>query len=605
MCGIVGCVGTGNIVPRLVDCLKRLEYRGYDSAGLAVVKGRGLHCVKTPGPIEGSEDLFRTLSGSIGIGHTRWATHGPPSERNAHPHTDCRGRIAVVHNGIIENYEALKSRLTNRGHSFASETDTEVIPHLLEEAYQGDLETAVRSILPKLQGSFALAVIAAGSPVIVGVRKDAPLAVGLAAGETLLASDIPALLLRTRRVIFLEDGELAVLARGRVVLRRFDGTYVKRRPVRITWKLEDAERAGYEHFMLKEIQEQPRALRNTLTGKLGDVEGGLSPSVFVERAVITRLSRVLLTGCGSSYHAALFGKTLFQRFARLPAEAWISSELRHEADTVGPGDFLIALSQSGETADTLAAVRAAKAHGAYVLSVSNAVGSSMTREADIVLYTHAGPEISVAATKTFTTQLAVLGILALHFARIRSVLSPESATRHADELRKLPGLVAELLDQKAIYADSARGLARAHLFFFLGRGLAYPIALEGALKLQEIAYIPAGGYPAGELKHGPLALVDASTPVIGLALPGPTYSKLLSNLKEVKAREAPVYAVALKSDREISHYVDGVFPIPDASELSATILSTISLQLLSYEIARSLGRPIDRPRHLAKSVTVE
>ncbi|MEM3206971.1 MAG: glutamine--fructose-6-phosphate transaminase (isomerizing) [Halobacteria archaeon] len=605
MCGIVGVAGSGNVVPGLVECMRRLEYRGYDSAGVAVASGRRLRLAKGEGPIEASAKRFAALSGPLAVGHTRWATHGPPSERNAHPHADCSGRIAVVHNGIIENYAALKSKLEAARHRFRSETDTEVVPHLLEDAYRGDLEAALRAVLPRLTGSFAIVAVAADSPVLVGARRDAPLAVGLAPGANLLASDIPALLPKTRRVLPLEDLEMAVVDRSRVTVKRFDGKVVRRAPIRVTWRLEDAEKAGYDHFMLKEIHEQPRALRETLAGRVSEMEGVVEPPLELGRSEAARISRVLLTGCGSSYHAALFGRVLVERLAGLPAEARVSSELRLEAGAVGSQDLLVAISQSGETADTLAASRIVRASGARTVALCNTVGSTLARESGSVLFTHAGPEVSVAATKTFTTQAAALAVLALHLGRLRGKLSLDAAAGHARDLARLPGLVLDLIERREAAVSLAKRVGRSKLFFFLGRGLAYPVALEGALKLKEVACIPAEGHPAGELKHGPLALVDPGTPVVGVALPGPAYPKLLSNLKEVKARDAPVYAVALEGDREIENYVDGVLWVPESPEVPAAILSAVALQVLAYEIARLRGCPIDRPRNLAKSVTVE
>ncbi len=604
MCGIAGYAGRRPALPVVLDSLHRLEYRGYDSAGVAVVSGSRLRVYKAPGSIEALERSIPRLRATVALGHTRWATHGPPNKANAHPHVDCRGQVAVVHNGIIENHRSLQEELEERGHRFTSETDTEVVPHLLEEHLERGLPEALRRVLPRLQGSYALAVLWAREPATLAVaRRDSPLVVGLGRRENLMASDAPALLKRTRRVAYLENGQMALLTPERVRLFTASGKILNLRVEEVPWKVEDAERAGYPHHMLKEIHEQPRALRETLSGRIDELGGR---AVLPEAALdFSRIERVLLVACGSSYHAALFGSTLLERLGQVPAEARVASELRYAEGVLGPDVLTVAVSQSGETADTLAALREAAGRGRPTLAVTNVAGSRLAREADASLTTRAGPEVGVAATKTFLTQMAALALLSLHAGQGRGTLSTADTRGALVALRELAVRVQSVLDGGPEIGRLAVRLSRRPLFFYLGRGLGYPVALEGALKLKEVAYIPAEGFPAGELKHGPLALVGERTPVIALALPGPAYAKMLSNLREVKARGAPVVALALEGDAEAEACADEVLTLPPSPELTAPFLAAVALQLFAYHAARARGCPIDKPRHLAKSVTVE
>jgi glucosamine--fructose-6-phosphate aminotransferase (isomerizing) len=617
MCGIVGYVGYKPAVPVIIDGLRRLEYRGYDSAGVAVVgPAAGLQIRRAEGKLRNLEEVIRLnpLEGSYGIGHTRWATHGRPTEENAHPHRDCRGDIVVVHNGIIENYLALKKQLASEGHVFVTETDTEVIAHLIEKYQNGKLEEAVRKAVVELGGIYAIAVLSRRDPdKIVAVRNGPPAVIGLGRDEYFVASDLPAILHHTRDVFFLADGDLAVITPRGVHLSDFHGRPVTRAVQHVTWDPIMAEKGGYKHFMLKEIFEQPRAVRDTTLGRIS-VDSG---RVFLDEIQLSEedlrnVRQVKMVACGTSWHAALAGKFMVEKLARLPVEVDYGSEFRYRDPIMPPDTLTVVITQSGETADTIAAQREAKARGSPTLAICNVAGSMVTREADGTLYTHAGPEIGVASTKAFTSQLAALYILALHLAGLRGTLSAEQERGYMQELTRLPAKLERVLGHDALYEDLARRFFRADNFLFLGRGIHYPIALEGALKLKEISYIHAEGYPAGEMKHGPNALIDEKLPVVVIATREPgnaesqlRYEKTLSNIKEVKAREGTVIALVTEGDAEVTESADFVIPLPPAVELLSPILEIAPLQLLAYHIAVRRGCDVDQPRNLAKSVTVE
>ncbi len=597
MCGIIGYAGQRNALPILLDGLKRLEYRGYDSAGVAIV-GSGLQVVKDKGFIAELEAHLPSLKGTTGLAHTRWATHGAPSKVNAHPHTDCTGKIALAHNGIIENYAALREKLEEDGHVFRTETDTESLAHLIEAHYHGDLETAVREALHEVRGSYAIAVVHADEPDrVVGARNESPLVVGLAPDETFLASDVPALLKYTDKVVYVMDKEMVVLTPQRAVLKDLTGKAVRREPTRITWTLEDAEKGGFEHFMIKEIHETPKAIHETLLGRIANLE--------VNGFLAEDFSSVKLVACGTSYHAALVGKYIIEEIAKVPASAELASEYRY---TQGAADrpLVILLSQSGETADTLGAAREAKRRGCKTLAISNVIGSSLSREADKTIYMRAGVEIGVAATKTFVAQLVVLYLIALRMGLDRGTLGYEEADSLKDELRSLPRAVLAVLDREEAIRTLAAAYGKdARDAFYLGRHVNYPVAMEGALKLKEISYIHAEAYAAGELKHGPLALITKDTPVVAIAVDDPTYEKMRSNIGEVDARGARILAVGTEGDRELPKFVDDVIPVPRMSWIFSPVPVSVALMLFAYHVARLRGCPIDRPRNLAKSVTVE
>jgi glucosamine--fructose-6-phosphate aminotransferase (isomerizing) len=613
MCGIVGYVGGRQALPFLLSGLKRLEYRGYDSAGVAVAGPRGLQVVRRQGKLSVLEGVVASEppAGTLGIGHTRWATHGRPSEVNAHPHT--AGAVTVVHNGIIENHLALRAELEAAGRTFTSETDTEIFAHLIDAASATGmgLADAVRAALRRVEGTYALVVISERDPGrIVAAKNASPLVVGLGANETFLASDVPALLDHTRDVIYLEDGDVAEIQRGGVVVTDLAGTPVNRPRRIIEWNTAQAEKAGYPHFMLKEIFEQPQAVTDTLRARLS-AESGDAVLDDIDLPIAS-FRRVVLLACGTSYYAALVGKFLIEAAGRLPCEVDLASEFRYRDPVVGAGDLVIAISQSGETADTLAAVKEAKGRGATVLAICNVVDAAIPRLSDATLYTHAGPEIGVASTKCFTAQLAALALVALHVGRRRGTLSAEAGRAFAGELSALPQKMAHCLATLVPEAEAAAPLAALAAkyrdvrdFLFLGRGTNYPIALEGALKLKEISYIHAEGYAAGEMKHGPIALIDDGVPVVVVAPKGHGYEKVLSNLAEVRARKGRVIAVATEGDELITSQCDDVLRVPDAGPLVQPFLTVLPLQLLAYAIAIAKGNDVDQPRNLAKSVTVE
>jgi len=617
MCGIVGYIGPRKAVPIILDGLKRLEYRGYDSAGIAVLEDHDCLAVRrASGKLRNLEDALKLspVDGAYGIGHTRWATHGRPTEENAHPHRDCHGDIVVVHNGIIENYLPLKHQLIEEGHKFVTETDTEVIAHLVEKHFDGNLENAVRDAVRQLSGSFAMSVISRKDPgKIVAARLGPPAVVGLGDGEYFVASDVPGILSHTRDMFFLADGDVAVLTSDGVHLTDFDGRPIKRQVSHILWDPIMAEKGGYKHFMLKEIFEQPRAVRDTTLGRVGQETG----RIFLDEMDISlkefrSFEKVRIVACGTSWHAALAGKFMMERLARIPVEVDYGSEFRYRDPIVGKETLTVVISQSGETADTLAAQREAKLKGSKTLAICNVVGSMITREAAGTLVTHAGPEIGVASTKAFTGQLTALFLLAMYLGQVREQLDAETSHKLVDQLLRIPAQLEDLLRRDSIYEDLTKLLFRSTDFLYLGRGIHFPIALEGALKLKEVSYIHAEGYPAGEMKHGPNALIDENLPTVVLATRDPEsessrllYEKTLSNIQEVKAREGIVVAVACEGDEEVVKTADHVITIGATNELLLPILEVVPLQLLAYHIAVRRGCDVDQPRNLAKSVTVE
>ena len=624
MCGIVGYVGKKRVVPVILDGLKRLEYRGYDSAGIAVAgNGDALQIRRAEGKLRNLEEAIRLkpLDGTYGIGHTRWATHGRPTEENAHPHRDCTGKIVVVHNGIIENYLLLKKRLIEEKHQFSTETDTEIIAHLIEKyhfsggnGHPVSLEEAVRKTVKELTGVFALAVIAVDEPnKIVAARNGPPAVIGLGKDEYFVASDVPAILYHTRDLFFLADGDLAVITPSGVQLTDFDGQPVSRQVQHVTWDPIMAEKGGFKHFMLKEIYEQPRAVRDTTLGRVSLDSG----KVFLDEMEITEaefrnLTKIDIAACGTSWHAGLAGKFMIEKLARVPVEVDYASEFRYRDPIISPTSLTVLITQSGETADTIAAQREAKAKGSKTLAICNVVGSMVTREAAGTIYTHAGPEIGVASTKAFTAQMTALFLFAVYLGRLRDTLTAQQAKCLLGELTRIPGKLEAIFGHDEICEDLAKEYSRAQDFLFLGRGIHYPIALEGALKLKEISYIHAEGYPAGEMKHGPNALIDENLPVVVLATcdrDNPDsimrYEKTMSNIKEVKARSGKVIAIATEGDEEICGQVDRLLYVPSAPELLTPILEIVPLQLLAYHIAVRRGCDVDQPRNLAKSVTVE
>ncbi len=613
MCGIVGYVGGRDAVPVILDGLRRLEYRGYDSAGVAVVRDGQVVRRRSAGKLQNLTASIAAdpLSGAWGLGHTRWATHGRPTEENAHPHQDCSGRIVVVHNGIIENHLELKARLTAQGHRFVTQTDTEVVAHLVESLYEGSLEQAARKALAQVQGVYALVLMHGDEPHrLVAARMGPPLVIGLGEREHYVASDIPALLPHTRDFLFLEDGEVAVVCADAVSITTLAGEPIARPAQRIAWDPVQAEKGGFRHFMLKEIHEQPRAMRDTLLGRFSLEEGEVHlEELGAAAARLKEAQRVVLLACGTSWHAALVGKFWIEHLAGLPAEVDYGSEFRYRTPHVGPGTIAIAISQSGETADTLAAFREAKARGALGLSICNVKGSMLTREAAGSLLTHAGPEIGVASTKAFTAQLVALSLLALHLGRLRGTLPAETCRAQLAQLTRVPHLMEQALETEKAIEELSRSLTHARDFLYLGRGVNYPIALEGALKLKEISYLHAEGYPAGEMKHGPIALVDEELPVVALCPQGHVYEKMLSNVQEVKARGGRVIAVASAGDQALRTLldpaVDSLVELPPLPDLWSPFLTVIPLQLLAYHVALRAGRDVDQPRNLAKSVTVE
>jgi glutamine---fructose-6-phosphate transaminase (isomerizing) len=609
MCGIVGYVGPRNVVGVLLDGLRRLEYRGYDSAGVAVVNGGQVLGSKRVGKLANLEEVLRLnpIEGTAGIGHTRWATHGRPSDSNAHPHLDCKGQIAVIHNGIIENHAQLRADLKARGHKFASETDTEVVAHLLEEYYKGDLVEAVRETLKAVSGAYALGVLSADAPDrLVFARNGAsPLIVGLGEGETFVASDIPAILNYTRRELIVHEGEVVVVTRDGAKISTFNGEEVEREVTNINWDVRSAEKGGFKHFMLKEMYEQPKVVKDTLVGRLGD-DGSINlKEVQLSDEQLRNVRKVSMFACGSAYYAAMYGMYLIRSLARIPVELELASEFRYSDPVLDKNTLALAVSQSGETADTLEAVRTAKAGGATVLAVTNVVGSALARAADAKLYMQAGPEIGVAATKTFTAQCVDMVLLAMHFARVRGTIDEATLNELGRALRDLPSMVDQALNVNDEVIPVAHRIAKAETMLFLGRHVNFPIALEGALKLKEISYIHAEGYAAGEMKHGPIALLDEKVPVVVLATRGPVQGKILSNMAEARARESRIIAVTNPYDNAAIEHADIVFTVPQTHHLIQPIVNVVPLYLLAYHIADHKGCDVDQPRNLAKTVTVE
>jgi len=624
MCGIVGYVGKKEVVPIIIEGLRRLEYRGYDSAGIAVAgNGDKLQVRRAEGKLRNLEEAIRLkpLDGSYGIGHTRWATHGRPTEENAHPHRDCTGKIVVVHNGIVENYLSLKKKLIEEGHNFSTETDTEVIAHLIEKhlfktgnGHRPTLEEAVRRAVKELSGVFAMAVISVDEPnKIVAARNGPPLVVGLGNDEYFVASDVPAILYHTRDIFFLADGDLAVVTTEGVQLTDFGGKAIQRQVQHVTWDPIMAEKGGFKHFMLKEIYEQPRAVRDTTLGRVSLDTGHIFlDEMQISAAEFRAAKKINIVACGTSWHAGQAGKFMIESLARVPVEVDYASEWRYRDPIVGEDTTTLVISQSGETADTIAAQREAKAKGSHTLAICNVVGSMITREAAGTIYTHAGPEIGVASTKAFTGQLTALYLFALYLAQVRGAMTTGQTRTAAQELTLIPGKLEHILTHDEECEDLAKRFQRAQDFLFLGRGIHYPIALEGALKLKEISYIHAEGYPAGEMKHGPNALIDENLPVVIITtrdVNNPDsmvrYEKTMSNLKEVKARSGVVIALATEGDEEIKEAADHVLYVPAAPEELSPILEIVPLQLLAYHIAVRRGCDVDQPRNLAKSVTVE
>jgi len=609
MCGIVGYIGPREAVSILLEGLEKLEYRGYDSAGVAIPREDSIEVFKKEGKLNVLRDKLNggSYSANVGIGHTRWATHGKPSDENAHPHTDCTGKFAVVHNGIIENYLSLKEWLQSQGHIFRSQTDTEVLPHLVEHFYDGDLVEAVLETVSKLEGSFAMAVVSSHEPnKLVAVRQDSPLIIGLGAGEYFLASDIPAFLKHTRHTYILNDGEVAVLEPGQIKVMDRNRKRVNKGVFEVNWEARQAEKSGYDHFMLKEIFEQPKAIRDTLRGRIpADGSGVVLEEVKITPEEIRGLKKIFITACGTAYHAGIVGKYVIEKLARIPVEVDIASEFRYRHPIIEPGTLVIIISQSGETADTLAALREARRQGARVVAVTNVVGSSVSREADDVIYTWAGPEIAVASTKAYTTQLLSMYLLALHFATVRGEMEPEEAQKIILEMRTLDTKAQAILDNSVEMREYARELARSKCVFFLGRGLDYAVAMEGSLKLKEISYIHAEAYAAGELKHGTLALIEEDVPVVALTTQDDLFEKMVSNIQEVNARGADVLALATDGLNEVKKVAGRVAYIPRIHPVLAPVLAVIPLQLLAYHTAVARGCDVDKPRNLAKSVTVE
>ncbi|CAN5666167.1 MAG: glutamine--fructose-6-phosphate transaminase (isomerizing) [Pyrinomonadaceae bacterium] len=620
MCGIVGYVGNKQVVPLIIDGLRKLEYRGYDSAGIAVVNERqDLSIRRAEGKLRNLEEAIRLspLDGTYGIGHTRWATHGRPTEENAHPHRDCTGRVVVVHNGIIENYLQLKERLRKTDHRFVTETDTEVIAHLIEECLKrGDsFEKAVREATLELRGIFALSIINSEEPdTIIAVRQGPPVVIGLGDREYFVASDIPPILQHTRDVFFLGDGEIAILTKDAVRVIDFDGNSVQPAIQRITWDPIMAEKGGFKHFMLKEIYEQPRAVRDTVQGRISLDSGRvfLDEMLNITEADFQRFNSIKIAACGTSWHAGLAGRYMIEQLARIPVDVDYASEFRYRDPVMDENTLLLVISQSGETADTIAALREAKELGAKVLAICNVQGSMIVREADGTILTHAGPEIGVASTKAFTSQMIALYLLGLYLGELRGSLSPEQARHHAQQLAELPVKLEHLLNESDEMEELSKEFFRSTDFLYLGRGINFPVALEGALKLKEISYIHAEGYPAGEMKHGPNALIDERLPVLfintreeGNRPSELRYEKTHSNIVEVKAREGIVISVLTEGDTMSASESDHVIEIPASSDLLSPILSIIPLQLLAYHIAVRRGCDVDQPRNLAKSVTVE
>jgi glucosamine--fructose-6-phosphate aminotransferase (isomerizing) len=612
MCGIIGYIGEREAQAILLNGLKRLEYRGYDSSGMAIIQSKhnALSIRKSPGKISILEKLLKAkpLSGTIGIAHTRWATHGAPNQINAHPHSDCTGELVIVHNGIIENYEPLKSALIKEGHTFRSQTDTEVIVHLIEKFYKDiSLEEAVCKALKLVVGSFAIGVISKKEPhKLVGARAGSPLIVGLGENENFIASDVPAILECTKDIIYLDENEIAILAKDDCKITNLDGAQLQKKPARIKWDIAMAQKQGYRHFMLKEINEQPQIIENLLNQR---IQKDTNRIIFEEQNIteerLKTIKNIAIVACGTAYHAGVVGKYILESICAIPTTVEVSSEFRYRDLLIDKDTLVIAISQSGETADTLAGVREAKKHGAPILSICNVLGSTLTRESDGVIYTHAGPEIGVASTKAYTAQLIALYILAFYLSGIHNILSGEKIGKYLEGLRKIPQLQEEVLRGQNDIAGLARRHSHFGSFLFLGRNINYPSALEGALKLKEISYIPAEGYAAGEMKHGPIALIDEYRAVVCIAVESKIYEKMISNIQEIHSRQGKIIAISTEGDKTIKELTSEVIYIPKVDEFFSPLIVALPLQLLAYHIAVKRGCDVDQPRNLAKSVTVE
>ena len=609
MCGIVGYVGEKQAANFLIDGLTKLEYRGYDSAGIAVFDGEKINVAKSVGRLAALKEKIKnnTPEGVMGIGHTRWATHGRPSDRNSHPHSDCTGNFVVVHNGIIENYLQLKEDLIAKGHEFLSETDTEVVAHLVEELYDGDLQSTVKKVLKKIEGSYSLVFMSKHEPdKLICTKQDNPLVIGLGEGENFIASDIPAIINRTRRTYIISDGETAVVTKDSVWVTNREGVPITKKVFEVNWDAGAAEKGGYEHFMCKEIYEQPKAIRETMSARLAkDDSAVIMDELNWSKEYLSSISKIFIVACGTAYHAGFVGKYYIEKLARIPVEVDIASEFRYRSPILDESTLTIVISQSGETSDTLAALKEAKRLGSKTMAITNVVGSSIAREADQVVYTWAGPEIAVASTKAYTTQLITVFMLATYMAGLKETISADYAKSLISSLRKVPAQISEILEDVEPIKTFAQQYGFNEDVFFIGRSLDYAVALEGSLKLKEISYIHAEAYAAGELKHGTLALIVDGVPVIALATQKSVYEKTLSNIKEVKARDAVVIGIALNDDEQIDKYVDHVIKVPTTDELLAPLLAVIPLQLLAYYAAITRGCDVDKPRNLAKSVTVE
>ncbi len=608
MCGIVGYVGGRECQTILMDGLKRLEYRGYDSAGVAIINGTGVQVQKQSGKISGLETLLRDhpISGTTGIAHTRWATHGEPNTLNAHPHVDGSGEIALAHNGIIENYRTLKSKLQSEGHTFHTDTDTEVLAHLIQKYYTGSLEEAVAKALALVEGTYGIAVLSSREPrKVVGARHGSPLVVGVGDGEYWVASDVSAILRYTKNVVYLDDGEMVVITPESFQTTTIDGRHMDKQVQEVEWELEQIEKGGFDHFMLKEIFEQPQSVQNAFRGRLMMEEGtGRLAGLNMEKNALRLVDRIIILGCGTSWHSGLIGEYMLEEYGGIPVEVEYASEFRYRNPIVKAGTICLAISQSGETADTLAAMREARRRGAPVLGVVNVVGSTIARESDGGVYVHAGPEIGVASTKAFTSQVAALAVLTLSLARLRG-MNEEDGRRIVRALIEIPQKMERILENNEPIREIAKAYAHHNNFLYLGRGSNFPVALEGALKLKEISYIHAEGYPAAEMKHGPIALIDDNMPVVFICLQDSAYDKVLSNMEEVRARRGKIIAVASEGDTLVREKADHVIYIPHTEEMLSPLLSVIPLQLLAYHVAVLRGCDVDQPRNLAKSVTVE
>ncbi len=607
MCGIIGYVGDKQAVPVIIEGLSKLEYRGYDSSGVAVINEKRISLKKAVGKLKVlNEELTASpLQGNIGIGHTRWATHGKPSELNAHPHMDCKGKIALVHNGIIENFIELREELKKEGHVFVSDTDTEVIVHLIEKHYEGDMEKAMLQVLPILKGAYALGIVCEDWPDrIFFARNESPLIIGVGEGEYFAASDVPAFLAYAREIVLIDNMEFGYIQKDKLVLRKYDGSYVNRKSTMVLWDADMAEKSGFKHFMLKEIYEQPRSLSDTLSGKIKTDRINLDEA-NLHGDIVRKIKRIAIVACGTAYHAGMLGKYFIEEIARIPVDIDVASEFRYRNPVITDDTLFIAVSQSGETADTLAAVKEAHEKGARTLAITNVVGSSITREVDGVIYTRAGLEMGVAATKTFTAQTLIMYILALYLAQEKNMVSGKEMSEFIKELESLSDIVEKQLEDNNDIKYIARDLQACRDFLFLGRNVNYPLALEGALKLKEISYIHAEGYAAGEMKHGPIALVDYNCPVVAIMTKNDVHEKIVSNIQEVAAREALVIGIASEGDEHAEHVTDYLLTVPVMNQYLSTILASVPLQLLSYYIADVKGCDVDKPRNLAKSVTVE